>query len=107
MPIQVFVSELNKYIREHKPPNMTLGMRWEDKTESNDSTIEPGKDWHAMFTAFNLYNYIHVYTHYIHKQNNMHLQDAPIITLETIASLHGCLLSGDTTISHTVFANHV
>ena len=51
MPIQAFVSELNKYIREHKPPNMTLGMRWEDKRESNDSTIEPGKDWHAMFTA--------------------------------------------------------
>ena len=41
------------------------------------------------------------------KQNNMHLQDAPIITLEAIASLHGCLLSGDTTIAHTVFANHV
>ena len=61
MPTQVFVSELNKYIREHKPPNMTVGMRWEDKRESNDSTIEPGKDWHAMFTAFNLYNYIHVH----------------------------------------------
>ena len=61
MPTQIFVSELNKYIREHKPPNMTVGMRWEDKRESNDSTIEPGKDWHAMFTAFNLYNYIHVH----------------------------------------------
>ena len=36
MPTQIFVSELNKYIREHKPPNMTVGMRWEDKRESND-----------------------------------------------------------------------
>ena len=107
MPTQIFVSELNKYIREHKLPNMTVGMRWEDKRESNDSTIEPGKigmlcSRHSTCTR----TLCHRADQHV-KQNNMHLQDAPIITLEAIASLQGCLLSGDTTIAHTVFVNHV
>ena len=47
-PPQVFVSRLNRFIRENQPPNFTVQLRWDSLGDPDEQEVET--EGRALFT---------------------------------------------------------